>query len=156
MNADAFWSNGARDPGLFRFTVKCDRAMNAKIEKAARAAGISASSFVQNFFEKILDQPAVMASAEEIAETRREIETARSCGITVSMLRIHRAMKDGASERGTFADGVGVIAEATGLPPSSIRVMMSKLVTAGLIRRLKSAARGTTGIYHVFSIGDDR
>jgi hypothetical protein len=142
----------------YRFSVKCDRPTNAAIEKAARKLGLTPTIFVQKHFEQILDGPPVAIKPEQEVEesaTRSEKETAKSCGITVSMLRIHRAMKARASQRGTFSSGIAMIEQATGLPQSSIRVMMVKLDRAGLIRRLKGAGRGQCAVYHVHSIGDD-
>ncbi|MBN9078543.1 MAG: hypothetical protein J0H84_20235 [Rhizobiales bacterium] len=43
-----------RAPSYFRFTVRCDRLTNMKIEKAAKKAGLSPSAFVQAHFDRIL------------------------------------------------------------------------------------------------------
>lgn len=39
---------------IFRYTVKCDRAANATIERKAKAAGVSAGVFVQEAFDAFL------------------------------------------------------------------------------------------------------
>ncbi|HEV2501458.1 MAG TPA: hypothetical protein VGV39_00185 [Mesorhizobium sp.] len=139
---------------LFRYSVKCDRETNAAIERAARAAGISPTQFVQSHFESIFE--AAQTVQPEPDSTAAELALARSCGITVTQLRIHTAMKKQASQRGTFAGGVAAVHAATNIPTQTIRVMQSQLVKKGLLRRLKSAIGGTTAIFHVVSLGDDR
>ncbi|TIX23879.1 hypothetical protein [Mesorhizobium sp.] len=52
-----------RDPeeradSFYRFSVKCDRLTNLKIEAAARKAGMTVNGFVQRHFETILAVPA--------------------------------------------------------------------------------------------------
>jgi len=150
------WNGGERPSDIYRFSVRCDRAMNAAIEKAARLAGVSASQYVQLHFEAILDRPVETPGTKpDDNPDREELMLARSCGITVGMLRVHRAMKARSGLRGSYRDGPVPIAEATGMTVSSVRVLMSRLAKVNLIQSLKPVYGKANG-YHVFSIGDER
>lgn len=46
------------EPTLFRYSVRCDRERNRAIERAAKRAGMTANQFVQQHFDRILDEPA--------------------------------------------------------------------------------------------------
>lgn len=150
-------SNSAAVSGfepVYRYSVKCDRETYHAIERAARAAGLSPDQFVQGHFDGILE--AALEIQPEPDSITAERALARSCGITVTQLRIHTAMKAKASPRGTFSGGVATIHQETHIPVQTIRVMLQKLIKAGLVRRLRSAVGGTTAVYHVVSLGDDR
>ena len=85
----------------YRVSVKCDRAMNAAIDKAAKAVGMTPTSFVQKHFEGILSasrQAAEPPSVASEADVRHDFDVAQSLGITVTSLRLYRVMdraKDG-------------------------------------------------------------
>lgn len=63
------------DGRFYGFTVRCDRAQNAKIEKMAKAAKLTPNQFVQQHFELILSDPARSTAVETIkAEVERQVE----------------------------------------------------------------------------------
>ncbi|TJW50895.1 MAG: hypothetical protein E5X65_25685 [Mesorhizobium sp.] len=157
---NAVWKNGAREPGLFRFAVKCDRPMNAAIEKAAKAAGISPTSFVQKHFDDILspvrqqiDPPPPVIP---VAEARRDFDVAKSLGITVTTLRVYRAMDRSKDGNGNAQMPQLALAEAAGVAPASVKALQQKLVRQGLIKLTVPAGHRKPAIWHVFSIGDDQ
>lgn len=163
------WAGGEREPQHYRFAVKCDRVENAAIEAMARASGVSVTALVQAHFETIF-----LSSAEEMvasqgrnpdvvaariasgrgnnsapfAPTSEEVKAARALDITPGMLRTWRAM-NALAVAGTYADGWSKIADRTGLPVTTVRVLVSRLVAADLLGRVR------TGGYHIKSLGDE-
>lgn len=155
-------SLSAPDPaGLYyRFSVKCDREMNAKIEKAAKAAGMSPTSFVQKHFEAILstarqpiDQPPPIVPAEDV---RRDFDIAKSVGISVATLRLYRAMDRAKDGNGNVQISQLVLADLAGVAPASVKAFQQKLVRQRLIKELSPPGHRIPAIWHVYSIGDDR
>ncbi|KQU77728.1 hypothetical protein ASD12_18180 [Mesorhizobium sp. Root102] len=141
----------------FRFSVKCDRLTNARIEKAAKAAGLSATSFVQKHFEAILTAqtaPAAPPPSTAPADVTRDFDVAKSVGITVTALRLYRAMDCAKDGNGHVQMSVLGLADAAGVAPASVKTFQQKLMRRGLIRQVRPASHRTPAIYHVFSIGD--
>ncbi|ESY72335.1 hypothetical protein X740_33340 [Mesorhizobium sp. LNHC221B00] len=143
---------------LYRFSVKCDRDMNAAIEKAAKASGMSATGYVQKHFEGILtaarmpiDQPPPMA-----VDPTRDFDVATSIGITVTALRLYRAMDHAKDGNGNVQMSMLALADAAGVAPASVKTFQHKLMRRGLIKEVRPASHRTPAIYHVFSIGDQR
>lgn len=159
MNADAFWKNGSRESGLFRFTVKCDRAMNARIEKAAKAAGMTPTSFVQKHFEAILSAPRQQIDQPPpivpVADARRDFDVAQSVGITVTTLRLYRAMDHAKDGNGNVQISQLALAEKAGVASASVKAFQQKLVRQGLIKQTVPPGHRTPAVWHVFSIGGD-
>lgn len=151
MNAHVFEPDGRH----YRFSVKCDRERFHDIEKAAARLRVTVNQFVQDHFDGIIEVVvAPPPAAPELSPEQIERDEAKSIGITVAMLRLHRAMWARTTVNRHYLGGVDPLADVTGLAPTSIRVLMHKLVAAGLIRRAKSAGRGTCAVYVVKSIGD--
>jgi hypothetical protein len=138
----------------YRFTVRCDRERNHAIEAAARSAGVSATTFVQQHFETILD-----AMAAAMAQTDKEVRSievspfdaqlATLNGITAGELRVWRAVKAVEDDHGRAEIGVGAIAKFTGLTDGSVRVLLSRLVRGGHLARISGGGWRRTTIYRV-------
>ncbi|MER8786859.1 hypothetical protein NKH71_03160 [Mesorhizobium sp. M0983] len=144
----------------YRFSVKCGREMNAAIEKAAKAAGMSSSSFVQKHFDDILstarqpiDSPPPLVPA---ADGRRDFDVAQSLGITVTTLRLYRAMDHAKDGNGNVQMSQLALAEAAGVAPASVKTFQQKLAQHRLVKQVAPPGHRIPAIWHVYSIGDDR
>jgi len=136
---------------IYRFTVRCDRDTNAAIEKAAKAAGLSPTSFVQRHFDGIVvaaDSPATQEPTPA-SVSRRDIERARDLGLSVGEMRVLDAIALAADRDGNAEIGVGSIATATALTEGSVRNILSKLAARNMIRRIGKPGFRRTTIYHV-------
>lgn len=144
---------------LYRFSVKCDRPTNAAIEKAAKAAGVSPTIFVQQHFEGILalaNAPVDSAPPVAAADAMRDFDIAKSVGITVTILRLYRAMDHAKDGNGNVQMSILALSDAAGVAPASVKTFQHKLMRRGLIKQVRPASHRTPAIYHVFSIGDER
>lgn len=66
-------------PLHYRYTVKCTRDDNRKIEKAAKALGMSATAYVQQHFDGLIGEPSTPpAPTGEAADRKRVSETVRT------------------------------------------------------------------------------
>ncbi|OBQ72369.1 hypothetical protein A8145_06040 [Mesorhizobium loti] len=137
-----------RDPeeradSFYRFSVKCDRLTNLKIEAAARKAGMSVNSFVQRHFETILEAAPVAATVPERfdapAFAKRHGVTIQAANVWFSLSTharnglVQRSLKNLASDVGTThverlieqligASTIEVVAPSSGLRPAIYRV----------------------------------
>ncbi|TPN44890.1 TrmB family transcriptional regulator [Mesorhizobium sp. B1-1-7] len=148
----------------YRFSVKCDRPTNAAIEMAAKAAGVSASVFVQRHFEVILDDPERVVPVivapplvPKIARSARaDVDLSASLGITMSALRVYRALDERVDRARNVAITNSDLADAAGVARPRVPDMVASLRLRGLVQTFdRKWARAATR-YHVFSIGDDR
>jgi hypothetical protein len=144
-----FWSDPP--PQHYRYTVKCDRERFHAIERAAKACGLSASQLVQMHFESILDaEPAAQPEPRQPDQpARAELELATRSGMTVAALRIYRAVEDAADEHGRAEIGIGTISRQTGYTEGTVRTLLSRLTTAGRLRRLSGEGFRRTTVYRV-------
>ncbi|ESY75543.1 hypothetical protein X740_31050 [Mesorhizobium sp. LNHC221B00] len=141
---------------LYRFSVKCDRDMNAAIEKAAKAAGMSATGYVQSHFETILSSEPMRAPAIRPAgNARADVDTAKSLGITLTALRLYRALDERIDRLRNVAITNSDLAEAAGTPRPRVPGLVAQLTRQGLVQLERDSRRAATR-YHVFSIGDQR
>lgn len=66
-------------PLHYRFTVRCSRDDNRKIEKAAKALGLSATAYVQQHFDELIgEQSAPPQPAGSAPDRKRVSETVRT------------------------------------------------------------------------------
>lgn len=121
----------------FRFTVKCDRAFNRRIEAAAKKAGLSPDQFVQAHFETIFDRD---ADAETQAARARDLAGAdplsfsRKHGITLMAARAFLHLAAGADEDGVARTTLLALAQAVGAHESTTGLRLrDELLGAGLI-----------------------
>ena len=122
--------NGERGDRLYRFSVKCDRAMNARIEGAARQAGLTTTAFVQKHFETILDRAAGGRPALENFNAR---SFAERHGIPGMAARVWHWMATHADADSRAQGSTLTIAAAVGCDRSHVSISRDALVEAGLI-----------------------
>lgn len=100
----------------FRFSVKCDRAFNCRIEAAAKKAGLSPDQFVQAHFEALFDGDA----ADAAAQTRRvpsaidPVSFSRKRGITLMAARAFVMLSGRAGDNGLATATIRDLAAAAG------------------------------------------
>lgn len=141
----------------YRFSVKCDRLTNAAIEKAAKAADMSPTSFVQSHFETILSGEPVRAPAIRPAgNARADVDMAKSLGITLTALRLYRAMDERADRSRNLAITNSGLAEAAGTARPRVPGLVASLKARNLVRVIERTSTHRPTRYHVYSIGDER
>jgi len=131
---------------FYRFSVKCDRVTNARIEKAARAAGISPTTFVQRHFETILDEPADSSGFSPDA-------FAREHNISPQAARVWQAMRRAADDVGVVSGGARDFAMAAKVAPGRGRDFLADLIKSGLVKTLVRAGANRPGTYRVAKVG---
>jgi hypothetical protein len=139
-----------RDPeeradSFYRFSVKCDRLTNLKIEAAARKAGMTVTSFVQQHFETILEEPAkptaeLPSNFDAPTFAKRHDVTIQAANLWFSLSTharnglVQRSLKDLGTDIGVpraeklieqlvAADIIEVVAPSSGLRPAIYRVV---------------------------------
>lgn len=141
---------------IYRFTVRCDRDTNAAIEKAAKAVGLSPTSFVQRHFDGIVTttepEPETASKQAPPSVSRRDIERAQALGLSVGEMRVLDSIALAADRDGNAEIGVGSIATATCLTEGSVRNILSKLAARNMIRRIGKPGFRRTTIYHVEAV----
>lgn len=130
---------------FYRFSVKCDRTMNARVEAAARAAGVSVTTFVQRHFETILDEPADDTGFSPDA-------FAREHGISAQAARMWSAMRKGADSVGVVSGGVREFAIAAKVSAGHGSDYLSELLLAGLVKMLARPGAGRSGTYRIAKV----
>lgn len=141
----------------FRFTVKCDRAFNRRIEAAAKKAGLSPDQFVQAHFEAIFDRD---ADAETQAARARDLAGAdplsfsRKHGITLMAARAFLHLAAGADEHGLVKATLLALAGAAGTDNSSTgQRLRDELLAAGLIADVQRSAGNGGSTYRIGRAG---
>ncbi|APH71425.1 hypothetical protein [Aquibium oceanicum] len=134
---------------FYRYTVKCDRAFNAAIEKAARKAGVSATTFVQTHFDGILEAvpPPPLPGRHPDHEPSAPPPRAHRVPHVpdgVNLTRTERALLDALAARadgdGHVSAGMELLARDIGTTPGSVRVAMTRLREKHVVRMIR---RGT-------------
>jgi hypothetical protein len=142
----------------YRFSVKCDRTMFAAIEKAAKAAGVTPNSFVQSHFIGILSEPCredAPVPASPTLDVKRDHDIAQSLGITVTTLRLYRAMANAKDGNGNVQLSQLALADAASIAPASVPAFHKKLERRKLIKQVAPPGHRVPAIWHVFTVGDD-
>ncbi|MBZ9719124.1 hypothetical protein LB519_14845 [Mesorhizobium sp. AD1-1] len=134
-----------RSDSFYRFSVKCDRLMNMKIEAAARKAGVSATTFVQRHFETIVDEPADDSgfSADVFA---------RQHGVSVHAARLWNVMRRDADPAGVVSGGLREFASAARVSAGHGSDYMAELLGAGLVSIVVRPASRNPGSYRLAKV----
>ncbi|TPN43228.1 hypothetical protein [Mesorhizobium sp. B1-1-7] len=135
----------ARPDAFYRFSVRCDRAMNARLEAAARAAAVSVTAFVQRHFETILDEPA--------DDTGFSPDVfAREHGISPMAARLWNAMRRASDSVGVVSGGVRDFAIAAKVSAGLGSDCLAELVSADLVRMIARPGAGRGGTYRIAKV----
>lgn len=116
-----------REPRMFRYSVKADRALANAIAVAAREAGLSVESFVQAHFDRILDAPVrtdpVLPDAPALAASH---------GIPVMAARIYLLLASRA-QGGIAARSLSQLAADMNSNMTMVARQIEALTAAGLV-----------------------
>lgn len=139
------WVDGQPDERHYRYSVKCDREMAQAIGRAAAAAGLSATAFVQRHFETILGQR---------RPDRRDgpfdaAGFAARHGLPVGAARIWHAMRREADRDGMVQIMIDDLADLAGTSPHWVRKWREQLVKAGLAHIASHRGRGGAPVYRI-------
>lgn len=127
----------------YRFSVRCDRERNAAIERAAKAAGLSATTFVQQHFDTILD--AGIASNNGAPSIGGQI-------LTAGQRRLHAVLIARSDADGLVVFKPVSIAAELGSTPNSVRQQIKALNKAGLTEAVSLATRHRPGVATVYRV----
>ncbi|UCI23708.1 hypothetical protein [Mesorhizobium sp. B2-8-5] len=130
---------------FYRFSVKCGRAMNARLEAAARAAGVSVTTFVQRHFETILDEPADDAGFSPDVFARKH-------GISVQAARMWSVMRKQADPVGDVTGALRDFATAARIGAGQGGECLSELVIANLARIIARPGPGRVGTFRISKV----
>jgi hypothetical protein len=128
----------------FRFSVRCDRDANQRIEQAARKAGLSVTAFVQRHFETILDEPADPSGFSPQA-------FARTNDISVQAARLWKALRSMAGPDGEITGAAREFGKAARISQGHASDHMAELVRVGLVTVLRRPVSARAGTYRVVS-----
>lgn len=129
---------------FYRYVVKCDRIFNARVERAAKAAGQTATTFVQKHFDRILgdDEAAPKDKADRDSAPRKPVRVAAS-----SRASILAALKTAGDEDGTIAMSFRELSTLCNVSYETVRAGLNELVHDGIITSVRASGRGNIGIY---------
>jgi hypothetical protein len=127
-----------REAAFFRFTVRCDRETNRKIEQAARRAGLSSTAFVHAHFDRILGEKADAFDAGSFDP----VAFARRHHVGVPVARLYCLLRSEAGPDGAIRSTVYQIADGLGVSTSLASQYRAALVDIGLLKRVRPDKRG--------------
>ncbi|KQZ81898.1 hypothetical protein ASD64_09080 [Mesorhizobium sp. Root157] len=130
------------DERCFRFSVRCDRDMSTRIEAAARKAGVSPTTFVQQHFDTIFDDP-----ADETGFVPQKF--ARHHNVSVQAARLWQAMATQASADRTITGAAREFCAAAKVSQGRASEHLAELVTAGLVTVLRKPVSAQAGRYRI-------
>lgn len=131
-----------RSDQFYRFSVKCDRAMNARLQDAAREAGVSVTTLVQRHFETILDEPADDTGFSPDVFARKH-------GISVQAARLWKALSSAADGQGFATCTLHAIGAVAKVSQGRAGEYLGELVGIQLVRIIKRAASKFPGTYQI-------
>jgi hypothetical protein len=126
----------------FRFSVRCDRDMNQRLELAARKAGLSVTALVQRHFETILDDPADAAGFSPQV-------FARGNDVSVQAARLWKAMSATAGPDGEITGAAREFCRTAKISQGAASDHLAELVRVGLVTVLRRPVSGHAGVYRV-------
>ncbi len=129
----------------FRFSVRCDRETNQRIETAARKAGLSVTAFVQQHFDTILDGPADAYGFSPDLFARRH-------GIGSKDAQLFGALRRLADSDGVVTGSVADFAATAGWPGQHLNYHFKRLLKAGLVDTIAAARGGKKGTYRILQV----
>lgn len=149
-NLEMLTGTGERPEAWYRFSVKCDRTMNCRIQAAAAKAGMSVTAFVQRHFDCILD-PKPNAEASPAGQfdlsAFHPIEFSKRHKVSVASARAWSVLRSRVKKDGTVQMSQRDVAEAINC--SSPHRPVEALIEAGLIEMVKRAYGHEAPIYRV-------
>jgi len=132
-----------RTESFYRFSVKCDRLTNLKIEAAARKAGLSINSFVQRHFETILDAPL----AADVGKALFHAPTfAKRHGVSIQAANLWFSLSSHA-RNGLVQRSLKDLATDVGV--SRVEKLIERLIGAGTIEVVAPSAGLRPAIYRI-------
>ncbi|RWO29607.1 MAG: hypothetical protein EOS10_22455 [Mesorhizobium sp.] len=139
---------------LYRFSVRCDRAMNARIEAAARKAGISVTAFVQRHFDSILDaRPNAPKLATFDAAAFDAVAFSKRHHVALMAAKLWCALRVHADESGKVQRFQTLLAEDIGCDHASTGRLAKTLIDAGLLETVRKGKMGVGATYRVIGEG---
>lgn len=138
------FSDEGRADHWYRFSVRCDRADNARLEAMARRSGVSVTTFVQRHFETLLSPPKI-ATEPTVSADFDVADFARRHELTLPAARVYGALLAMAGADGTAVAKLEPLAQTANVGATSITKLVDRLEDLALIERLRSGGtKGTT------------
>ncbi|MER9814268.1 hypothetical protein [Mesorhizobium sp. M0129] len=154
MGGPSLTKEAERDDAVYRYSVRCDRATSARIDAAARKAGINVSSFVQRHFESILDaRPNAPKLASFDAAGFDAVAFSKRHHVTLLAARLWCTLRVHAGEDGQIQRFQTVLAEDIGCDHASTGRLVAALIEAGLLETVRKGKQGAPATYRVIGEG---
>lgn len=127
----------------YRFSVKCNRLENTKVDKLAKAAGVTPTKFVQMYFEQLFAEPKIEESS--LRATARDLV----CGQATSENRVLQYMKAIADKNGKLTFNRSNAAEDMSCSYETLSKHLKALILDGKIAVIARGARFTATTYQI-------
>lgn len=127
-----------REAAFFRFTVRCDRDLNTRIERAAKKAGVSPTTFVQRHFDRILERDRKTFDATNFDI----LGFSKRHHVGVGAARLYALLRSEADAQGSFKKSLLQIADHFQMSTSLAGQYRTALVEIGLVKRVRSDKNG--------------
>lgn len=151
---------------LFRYTVKCDRDQNKRIEKLAKACGVSPTTYVQRHFESIFsesnagtrklsvpaevdDDAFVLPVGLPAAKRREDSEWEQAERVSVAADRVMAILRKAADADGVVTMSQQEIGERAFCSPQAVRNYVANLVHRKKIAVEQPGATKRAAVYRV-------
>lgn len=135
---------------FYRYSVKCDRAFAARLEEAARRAGVSVNAFVQLHFERILEEPARSDLPAARPLPLAELQAlARRNRISLSAAKLFVWMRGAADANGQLRVAHAEAVRLADISSNAPGELFSDLREAVLIETVERATSARSGLYQV-------
>ena len=131
----------------YRYSVRCDRPFFLRLEAAARQAGKSVTTFVQEHLETILAAPVPVSAGFDLA-TFDAFAFAGKHDVSLSCAKVWGQMRGRAGADGRIKTGYAELAAWSDVSPKHIPKVLETLCDRELVERLGRV--GSTGaVYQV-------
>ncbi|MER9056458.1 hypothetical protein [Mesorhizobium sp. M0910] len=139
-----------RADAVYRYSVRCDRATSARIETAARKAGISVTAFVQRHFESILDARPIATKLASFDATEFDAAAfSKRHHVTLLAARLWANLRVHAGDDGVVQRFQTLLADDIGCDHASTGRLIAALIETCLLETVRKGKMGAPATYRV-------
>lgn len=154
MGGLSFMKETERADAFYRYSVRCDRATSAKIEAAARKAGVSVTAFVQRHFDGILDaRPNAPNLASFDAARFDAVAFSKRHHVSLMAAKLWCALRVHADENGNVQRFQTLLAQDIACDHASTGRLAKTLIDTGLLETVSKGKMGAPATYRVIGEG---
>ncbi|EHK57653.1 hypothetical protein [Allomesorhizobium alhagi] len=136
------------DMQVYRFTVRCDRDFNRRLERAAKAAGVSPTAYVQRHFDGIFAEEDAGAAAPKPVVAAPKPARPLSPAAKIVL----KAMDEAAGAFGIVDTSLREIGDRCNMTYEHVRGQITNLLANGVLVEVEAAKKGRTKAYMVTGV----